>query len=142
MFVSATTLPHDPIGSSPNARLIATAGALLASLLLKACVFLPEVVEERENSCQLYTKQLRLEFAHADFSGVTCSGEACTAVLTAMLVISATTLVVSGSIVVVGNTIHWIEQSVSCDAETVQRHLNAPTELASSSQQFTVVHKL
>ena len=41
-----------------------------------------------------------------------------------IITISTGTLIVSGSVVVVGNTVHWLEQQGSCDESITQKTVN------------------
>ena len=41
-----------------------------------------------------------------------------------IITVSTSTLIVSGSVVVVGNTVHWLEQQGSCDDSITQKTVN------------------
>ena len=84
---------------------------LLCMLLLNSCV-LPKVVQN-DDDCQLVTKELALEKVDTSgcYSGDECIGAA---------IMGITSTVVSGTIVVVGNTVHWLEKKGRCSDEGVQ----------------------
>ena len=52
--------------------------------------------------------------AHQVASIVGCKNEECVALLVAAGVVSAATAVVSGSVVVTGNVVYWLEEKGSC----------------------------
>ncbi|MDW6005397.1 hypothetical protein [Vibrio mangrovi] len=105
-------------------------------LLLSACVVLPETAKEQDyaQTCEMSTRKLQLTIVKDDV-GV-ChsihSKEELLACLTVGGVISSASLIISGSIVVVGNTIHWLEYQTTCsesDSESEQelsRQINTP----------------
>ena len=90
-------------------------------LLMSSCVYLPETMTETEISCELFTKELVLShknratvaFGNVDFKN--CSGEACIGLLLMASTVPITTYIVSGSIVVLANSIHWMEKEGKCD---------------------------
>jgi hypothetical protein len=78
-------------------------------------VFIP-VASVEESSCILQTRKLELKVENTNGSlGFICTGEACMVVLTAASAVSISTFIVSGSIVLIGNTFHWLEKQGSCD---------------------------
>lgn len=110
--------------SVPRAAL-ATAGLFL---LLQGCVFLPQASRSPEYAdCDLVTRELDLAYVEGGslFSDVFrqhhgCVNEACLAVLVALAAIPAGSFVISGSIVIVGNTVHWFEAQGRCEDGAVQ----------------------
>ena len=64
----------------------------------------------------MVTKKWSLEFKKTDISG-RVDGE----ILVAIGAVAVGSLVVSGSVVVVGNTIHWLEQQGFCDDSITQK---------------------
>lgn len=98
---------------------------LLCILILASCCgcFVPKPRDNDPNACKLVTKQYTLDFS-AEEGGkiIAASARFCydpTCILAAPLitatVVSTCSFIVSGSIVVVGNTIHWIEGQGRCD---------------------------
>lgn len=82
-----------------------------------------------DEKCDLLTKQYRLEFSMeeadrilAALGPVSCDDSECVlAQLLAATAVPVTSFVVSGSVVVVGNTVNWIEQQGKCDESTTQK---------------------
>jgi hypothetical protein len=97
-------------------------------LALSACVYVPRVEEDRASSnCNTYTKSLTLEKieVHRNLS-VRCNNEECLAALLATAtVVSAGSAIISGSIVLTGNTVHWLEYQGTCS----DGYLNATKQL-------------
>ncbi len=93
----------------------------LSFLFIQSCVYLPEAIEEPNIDCKLYTKEFVLNYDNRftktliDVNIDNCSGDTCKGILIAATAIPITTFIVSGSIVVVGNTIHWLEKEGKCD---------------------------
>ncbi len=97
-------------------RLRPTLGRLsapAAALLLAGCLVVPQTVETYDPDCRMRTKQVVLETAVV--GGFTsCAGEGCVAMLATMGFITAASVVVSGSIAVVGNVLYWAEKQGQC----------------------------
>ena len=102
---------------------------ILLVLGLQGCVAYPEVAWNRADyqRCNLFTRELELEvksFSHNGKVSFRTADE-----LISFLVVSGfvftTTAVISGSIVIVGNTVHFLEKQGRCDDsmlnETVMR---------------------
>ena len=97
-------------------KCIAICLVLILTFNLAACLFVPETTANKNNDCQLVTKKWSLEFKKADISG-RVEGE----ILVAIGAVAVGSLVVSGSVVVVGNSIHWLEQQGFCDDSITQK---------------------
>jgi hypothetical protein len=94
---------------------------LMANLM--ACAFVPKVDSQQDYAkhCELYTKELTLDAV--SLGGLDCgTSSSCLAIAA---IVPATTLLVSGSIVLVGNTLHWLEYQGSCDESVLQSSFNA-----------------
>lgn len=81
---------------------------------------MPKVVNDTDNfRCDLKTDKREVELAQ--IPGWSCEqfhqSEAFLSCLTLGSIYSAATLVVSGSIVLVGNTVHWVEKKAKCDRQ-------------------------
>lgn len=98
---------------------------LLTTLLLSGCA-VPKVVEnERDQQCQLITREITIDFSESASNGAAngignaagqCGEPACLIVIPlAALSIVVTSVVVSGGIAVAGNTLYWIEQQGKCE---------------------------
>ena len=76
--------------------------------MLSACV-LPKTVANDSPDCKTATKKMTLEVL--EYQGVYCYGhEDCLAVATVWLATTA----VSGSVVIIGNSVHWLEEKARC----------------------------
>lgn len=128
------------------------AGALLFGTLF-GC-FVPQTEPSRQSNCQLVTREWTLDVQGLEgdqtvvvdgLSGMMrqCQDPECLlanlAILSAGVVtVSAGSFVVSGSIVVVGNTVHWLEQQGSCDDSFTQRTVSAFVDGFRSAGGFVV----
>ena len=81
------------------------------ALALSACVVVPVEDEVAASSCDTYTKSMSLKPVEVSLGRTNCHDEACLAVI---LAVSAGSLIVSGSIVLTNNTIHWLEYQGTC----------------------------
>ena len=89
------------------------------SLFISGCVFYPRTIEYYDAGCEIKyrTMVLGTEEMKKDCSGQKLkdpNSEACFALVVAM---SAGSAIVSGSIVVVGNTVYWLEREGECLAK-------------------------
>ena len=62
-------------------------------------------------SCNTYTKSMSLKAVDINLNHAACREEACLALV---LAISAGSVLISGSIVLTGNTVHWLEYQGTC----------------------------
>lgn len=99
---------------STRARVLrATVAVALTAALLEGCIFLPQTSTEYDRDCDIYERKMTLE-AHQVASLANCSNESCAALLVVVGAVSAATAVVSGSVVVVGNAVYWLEKKGQC----------------------------
>ena len=100
-------------------------------LFIQSCVYLPETIKDSNLHCKLYTKEYTLNpdnkatdfFMKTNISN--CSNDSCLGgLLVAASVIPVTTFIVSGSIVLVGNTVHWLEKEGTCENTYLKQKLN------------------
>ncbi len=89
-------------------------------LTLSACVYVP-VVDEPDAasaSCKTYTKSMSLETIelHGNIANQPgCNrGDCAATALASVVVITAGSALISGSIVLTGNTLHWLEYQGTC----------------------------
>lgn len=119
---------------SINRRLLAS---FLIGFIFTSCAFVPRVAENQNTQCELVTKKLTLELAAADPGGVVginCSTPECViAPLAVAAAVSSATLIVSGSIVVIGNSIHWLEQEGKCDDGVIKAAVTFVTDSAKNA---------
>lgn len=86
---------------------------VLAAGLLSACIVVPQTQSVYDPDCQVMTRQVTLETAVV--GGFTrCVGDGCAAMLATMGFVTAASVVVSGSIAVVGNAVYWLEKQGQC----------------------------
>ena len=82
---------------------------IAASVFVSSCVAYPKKVEFYDAECEIIVKKLTLEVEPVT-QNVCSFEEECLV----FLGISAASAVVSGSIVVIGNTIYWLEKVGKC----------------------------
>jgi len=96
-------------------------------LTLSACAFVPEKIADdaAQDTCRISTPEWKLTFGEIrDVTVCQSSGrDAAYCLLTIGLVIPAGSLVVSGSIVIVGNTLHWLEYQGKCNNSFLNQQL-------------------
>jgi hypothetical protein len=87
--------------------------------VLSACIYVP-VVDEQEAataSCKTYTKSMNLEAIElqGNIAHQGCrTGDCLAGALAGVVVVTAGSAIISGSIVLTGNTIHWLEYQGTC----------------------------
>lgn len=87
----------------------------LATFLTSACIFYPKVSDDYSPDCQTTSNMLTLDLQIPDhWDCKKGSVGACLAVITAS---GPATAVVSGSVVVAGNTLSWLEKKGRCSIE-------------------------
>jgi hypothetical protein len=94
-------------------RAVAKVGIALGVASLCGCVFYPARVAYYDEQCQVRSHKLRLE-AEVISNLNDCDGEKAEACLVVIAAIGSVTAVVSGSIVIVGNTLYWLERRGAC----------------------------
>ena len=82
-------------------------------MALAGCVYLPRTTNAYDEECQVETRHLRLEATQIGAIG-SCNNRDCAYVLVALGAVAAATAVVSGSIVLVGNVVYWLERQGKC----------------------------
>jgi hypothetical protein len=118
------------IGNSRATRALKRISILtLLSFLFVGC-FAPAIVADRNHNCQLATKKLTLTLSEEGTDALIgtlsdlshgCQKPECLLIIPlGVVAASATSIIVSGSIVVVGNTIHWVEKQGRCENSVTQ----------------------
>lgn len=93
---------------------------MLAALLsLQACIFVPRTTEHFDGACQIVSRRMALEPVQIA-SIAHCNGDECVILLVAAGATAAASLVISGSIAVVGNMVYWLEERNNCGRQTGQ----------------------
>lgn len=101
---------------------------IILSLVFEGCVYLPKTVESVEDeTCNLITRKIIIERAGDLSPGVIlgCYDEACILVIAAALAVPTATYIVSGSMAVAGNSIHWLEKEGRCDDGAIRKGLDS-----------------
>jgi ABC-type multidrug transport system permease subunit len=86
---------------------------LLIVTLMGGCVYLPNTTDIYDKQCGTYHRHMSLEL-HQVGVLAGCGNEACVAALVFFGVVTAASAVVSGSVVLVGNVVHWLEWHGRC----------------------------
>lgn len=86
--------------------------------------------QEAHKACDLVTKELELDIQLPNGPGpiLPCEKDNCEARAMGYVSAGALALAVSGSVVLVGNTPHWLEKEGSCDDSTSHSLVNHFTE--------------
>jgi hypothetical protein len=113
---------------------------VLLSLLSAGC-FAPAILNEKPPECQLATKKLKLTVSEDGskllagvalegmFNSHNCQTPECLLIIPlGTFAVSATSMIVSGSIVVVGNSIHWIEKQGRCENSVTRTFVSRLTD--------------
>ncbi len=81
--------------------------------LLGGCVYVPHTTAVYDEKCQAFQRHMTLESQQIG-TILGCGGDACIHALVVMVAVSAATAVVSGSVVVIGNVVYWVEHRGRC----------------------------
>lgn len=91
-----------------------SARALLVTLVvLGGCVFLPVTTTEYDPTCELTRRHMVLKPHELD-ALIGCQNEGCGALLVLAGAVTAASVVVSGSVAVVGDTVYWLQDEGQC----------------------------
>ena len=106
-------------------RLALTACGGLLAAALAGCIVVPQTQTVYDPECRMHTHQVTLEAAY--LGGFhRCAGDGCVAMLAAVGVVTAASVVVSGSIALVGNVVYWMERQGRCPRAPAPALLAAP----------------
>jgi len=95
-------------------KLLKAVSTIYLAFALSACVVVPVVdqYDDTPSTCKTYTRSMSLKVIEMRQNhDARCNGEAC---LAAALVVFAGSAIISGSIVLTGNTVHWLEYQGTC----------------------------
>lgn len=88
-------------------------------ILITSCTFIPKVVHDPDNRrCNLDTSQRILDFTT---EGSHEFLHDCPDCLFLASLYSTASAIISGSVVIIGNTIHWIEKQAKCSDQHVEK---------------------
>jgi hypothetical protein len=95
---------------------------LLAAIALSGCVFFPRTTPSYTGECLVVENRLTLDSVPLELNASGCSGDDCLLVLLAVYGgVTAGSAVVSGSVVLIGNTMYWLEKKGRCNMPAVAR---------------------
>jgi hypothetical protein len=80
---------------------------------LQACIYLPSTLEVYDAECQVVAKHMTLQEVQVAAVGG-CQNQSCVALIVAVAATTAASVIVSGSIVIVGNVAYWLERRSAC----------------------------
>ena len=83
------------------------------ALSLAGCIVLPQTETVYDPECQMHTRQVTLQAAYIG-GFQRCAGDGCVAMLAAAGFVTAASVVVSGSIAILGNVVYWMERQGRC----------------------------
>jgi hypothetical protein len=86
-----------------------------AALFAQGCVFVPRTKAVDDSDCKVLSRQWTLEAVQIGQVG-SCGGKDCGYLLAGLGLVAAGSAVISGSVVVAGNTIYWLEKQGRCPA--------------------------
>ena len=92
-----------------NVRKILQLTRFLVIFFVSGCFYVPKIEKNKNENCDLITKKMTIENRGEFPQG--CNDEC----LLIALGVTSTSYIVSGTITVVGNTIHWIEKQGRCE---------------------------
>ena len=114
---------------------------------LSSCAFYPKVADRQNARCQLVTKRLTLEvfppvknkqFKPMDLNISSGDAEIIFYILAGLVVIATVSAIVSGSIVLTGNTIHWIEKEGKCNDGAIKKAIEKLSKSLNSMESLLV----
>ena len=107
--------------------------ATLITFFATSCAFVPKISDEQKQTenCNMFTKNLTLSATKIE--GQVCTDaignndlEAC--LILFGVIVPAGSFVISGSIVLVGKTLHWLEYQGTCEEGIIARALDKQRE--------------
>lgn len=96
-------------------------------IFLAGCAYLPKTTEAYSPQCGTTLKHITLTSEQVG-AFIICDHEACVALLVLAGVVSAASAIVSGSIVVIGKAVYWLENQINCQRKEPQ-HAPPQTEV-------------
>ncbi len=106
--------------------------ALVGAGLLAGCIVVPQTREVYDPDCRVARREIALETAVVGgFAG--CSDRDCAALLATLGVVTAASVVVSGSIALVGNVVYWLEHQGRCRRDGAATRAGAAAAAAAAT---------
>ena len=82
-------------------------------VLLQACVYVPRTTQVFDRECQVVANHLVLQ--EVQLAAIQrCSNEGCVALIVGAGITAVASAIVSGTIVVAGNVVYWLERRAGC----------------------------
>lgn len=85
----------------------------LCATLLSSCVVVPRTIEVYDPECRVVARHMDLQAVQIGYISH-CANEGCAALIVAAAATATATAIISGSIVVIGNTVYWFEKQGRC----------------------------
>ena len=87
--------------------------AASVSVLLAGCVYVPRTTQVFDPECRVMVNHMTLEGGQV--AGIQhCENQGCLALIVGASAVTAATVIISGTIVVVGNVAYWFERKAHC----------------------------
>jgi hypothetical protein len=86
----------------------------LALPLLSSCIVVPRTVEVYDPECQVVARHMDLQSVQVGYIAG-CSNQGCATLIVAAAATVTASAIISGSIVVIGNTVYWFEKQGRCN---------------------------
>ena len=94
------------------------------AFLLSSCAVVPKLAQDTDDSrCDLLTRKMELDMVGGNANCSSNDARGTLVCLGIAGVVVATTAIISGSIVLAGNTVHWLEKQGQCDDSFVNTYL-------------------
>ena len=97
--------------------------SLVIIFSFSSCVVKAKNYSKSYSDCNIKSKKWELSYEQVNFNLSACNGSPeplpCLALMGVALPVVST--LISGSIVLVGNTIHWLEYEYKCDEKTINK---------------------
>lgn len=103
-------MTHEPLRPKSS---VLTRAWVATALVLGGCVFLPVTTTEYDSQCEFTRRHMVLKPHQLD-ALVGCQNEGCGALLVIAGAVTAASVVVSGSVAVVGDTVYWLQDEGQC----------------------------
>ncbi|MCG7534250.1 hypothetical protein [Pseudoalteromonas sp. OOF1S-7] len=87
--------------------------SFISLILLSGCLFAPQDIQYYDAKCKIMMRKKTLTSAQMQTINQ-CRGDACALVLAGAGLVSAASLVLSGTIVIAANTVSWLESVQGC----------------------------
>lgn len=94
-------------------QIVKKALIMIVTFLLVGCAYTPKLVTVYDEECKIEVKQMELEEKNIMLLSA-CTNEGCIASILGAGLLSAGSVIVSGSIVVTANVVYWLEKKSQC----------------------------